>query len=123
MTVVRAQPIILRKKVINLKVNELKIDAYASIGPNTILVDIVPSYIYENGRRTEKLSGYRYVVALPAHSLDKLSVKIEGDEKLLERSEDEFPVVEFDGLVMSLYWTPSGYQVSARASGIRRCEE
>ena len=106
-----------------MKINELKIDAYASIGPNPILVDIVPSYIYESGRRTEKLSGYRYVVALPAHSLDKLSVKIESDEMLIERSEDEFPVVEFDGLEISIYWTPTGYQVSARASGIRRCEE
>lgn len=106
-----------------MKVNELKIDAYASIGPNPILVDIVPSYIYEHGNRTDKLSGYRYVVALPAHSLDKLSVKIESDKMLIERSEDEFPVVEFDGLEMSLYWTPTGYQVSARASGIRRCEE
>lgn len=106
-----------------MKVNELKIDALASIGPNPILVDIVPSYIYENGHRTEKLSGYRYVIALPAHSLDKLSVKIESDKMLIERSEDEFPVVEFDGLEMSLYWTPTGYQVSARASGIRRCEE
>lgn len=106
-----------------MKITELKIDALASIGPNPILVDIVPSYIYENGHRTEKLSGYRYVVALPAHSLDKLSVKIESDKMLIERSEDEFPVVEFDGLEMSLYWTPTGYQVSARASGIRRCEE
>ena len=106
-----------------MKVNELKIDALASIEPNPILVDIVPSYIYENGHRTEKLSGYRYVIALPAHSLDKLSVKIESDKMLIERSEDEFPVVEFDGLEMSLYWTPTGYQVSARASGIRRCEE
>lgn len=106
-----------------MKITELKIDAYASIGPNPILVDIVPSYIYENGRRTEKLSGYRYVVALPAHSLDKLSVKIDSDTMLIERSEDEFPVVEFDGLVLSLYWTPVGHQVSARASGIRRCEE
>ena len=106
-----------------MKVNELKIDALASIGPNPILVDIVPSYIYENGHRTEKLSGYRYVIALPAHSLDKLSVKIESDKMLIERSEDEVPVVEFDGLEMSLYWPPTGYQVSARASGIRRCEE
>ena len=106
-----------------MKVNELKIDAYASIGPNPILVDIVPSYIYENGHRTEKLSGYRYVIALPAHSLDKLSVKIESDKMLIERAEDEFPVVEFDGLEISIYWTPTGYQVSARASGIRRCEE
>lgn len=106
-----------------MKVNELKIDAYASIGPNPILVDIVPSYIYESGRRTEKLSGYRYVVALPAHSLDKLSVKIESDKMLIERPENEFPVVEFDGLEISIYWTPTGYQVSARASGIRRCEE
>lgn len=101
-----------------MDVKNVVIDAKQTIGEDLILVDIIPTNVYEGGKRTDKISGYRYVVAMPNHGFDKISVKIEGSKKL-EMPEDEYPVVEFDELDMSIYWSPDGYRVAASAAGIR----
>ena len=59
-----------------LNIRELRIDP-ASLGGKKLLVDIVPAYAYADGRRTDTVTGYRYVVALPDHQLEKIGVKIE----------------------------------------------
>ncbi len=101
-----------------MDIRELVIDANKSVGKNLMLVDIIPNYTYENGKRSDNINGYRYVVAMPERALDKLSVRIDGD-LLLDKSEDDYPVVLFDGLELSLYWSNGNYQVSAKANGIR----
>jgi len=98
-----------------LNIRDLKIDP-ASLGAKKLLVDITPAYEYKDGRRMDTITGYRYVVALPEHSLEKLGVKIEG-KQLLEKPEG-FVKVEFSGLEVFAYESQGRTQISAKATGI-----
>ena len=98
-----------------LNIRDLKI-APASLGAKMLLVDIAPAYAYKEGRRLDTVTGYRYIVALPEHGLEKLGVKIEG-RQLLEKPEG-FAEVEFSGLEVFVYESQGKAQVSARATGI-----
>lgn len=111
-----------RNKSMSMDIRNLKIDAIGTVGSKLLLVDILPVYKYENGKRTDEVSGFRYIVAMPERELEKISVRIDGNLQI-EKPENDFPVVEFDGLELSLYWTPSGYQVSAKANAISYAEE
>lgn len=104
-----------------MEVRDLIIDAEATVGDGLLLVDILPVFVYENGKRTDNISGYRYVVVMPTRAFDRLSVKIAG-EKQLDLLGDEYPVVEFDGLEIKVLWTPDGYRPFAQAAAIREVE-
>ena len=52
-----------------LNIRDLRIDP-ASLGDKKLLVDITPAYEYKDRKRTDTLTGYRYVVALPEHALE-----------------------------------------------------
>ena len=101
-----------------MEIKDLVIDVKRTVGDDLVLVDVAPVFVYEDGKRTDKIIGYRYVVSMPRHAFDKISVKIDGD-KQLEMPENEYPVVEFDDLEIRVYWTPDGYRVGASATGIR----
>ena len=81
-----------------------------------LLVDITPAYEYKDGRRLDTVTGYRYIVALPEHGLEKLGVKIDG--KQLVEKPDGFAEVEFTGLEVFAYEAQGKTQISARATGI-----
>jgi hypothetical protein len=81
-----------------------------------LLVDVLPTYEYVNGERTQKVTGYRYVVALPAHQLEKLSVKIPG-RQLIDRPAGYVEVV-FTDLAVRPYESEGHVLLSATASGI-----
>lgn len=98
-----------------LNIRDLKIDP-ASLGAKKLLVDIAPAYEYKDNKRTEKVTGYRYTVALPEHGLEKIGVKIEG-KQLMEKP-DGFAEVEFIGLEVFVYVSGGQPQVSAKATGI-----
>ena len=98
-----------------LNIRDLKIDP-ASLGAKKLLVDITPAYEYKDGRRSETVTGYRYIVALPEHGLEKIGVKIEG-RQLLEKPEG-FAEVEFSGLEVFAYESQGKTQISAKATGI-----
>ena len=98
-----------------LNIRNLKIDP-TSLGEKMLLVDITPAYEYKDGRRLDNVTGYRYIVALPEHGLEKLGVKIDG-KQLLEKP-DGFAEVEFTGLEVFAYEAQGKTQVSARATGI-----
>ena len=98
-----------------LNIRELRIDP-ASLGAKKLLVDIAPAYEYKDGRRQDNVTGYRYIVALPEHGLEKLGVKIEG-RQLMEKPEG-YAEVEFQGLEVFAYEAQGRAQVSARAAGI-----
>lgn len=98
-----------------LNIRDLKIDP-ASLGAKKLLVDITPAYEYKDGRRSETVTGYRYIVALPEHGLEKIGVKIEG-RQLLEKPEG-FAEVEFSGLEVFAYESQGKTQISAKAAGI-----
>lgn len=98
-----------------LNIRNLRIDP-TSLGEKMLLVDITPAYEYKDGRRLDTVTGYRYIVALPEHGLEKLGVKIDG-KQLLEKP-DGFAKVEFSGLEVFAYETQGKTQISARATGI-----
>jgi len=89
----------------------------ASLGERLWLVDIQPAYEYgSDGRRTEKISGYRYVITLPDKQFEKVSVRIDG-KKLLEKP-DGYAEVRFTDLALSIFWSKNEYSVSCKATGI-----
>ena len=98
-----------------LNIRNLKIDP-ASLGEKKLLVDIAPAYEYKDGRRMDTVTGYRYIVALPEHGLEKLGVRIEG-RQLLEKPEG-FAEVEFTGLELMVYEAQGHAQISAKATGV-----
>ncbi|MBQ7923389.1 MAG: hypothetical protein IJ325_12590 [Clostridia bacterium] len=98
-----------------LNIRNLKIDP-TSLGEKMLLVDITPAYEYKDGRRLDTVTGYRYIVALPEHGLEKLGVKIDG-KQLVEKPEG-FAEVEFSGLEVFAYEAQGKTQISARATGI-----
>jgi hypothetical protein len=98
-----------------LNVRDLRIDP-ASLGEKMLLVEIIPAYEYKNGSKTNNVIGYRYVVALPKHNLEKISVRIDG-ELLMDKPEG-FAQVEFENLDVSAYEKNGSVLLSAKATGI-----
>ena len=98
-----------------LNIRNLRIDP-ASLGAKKLLVDVAPAYEYKDGKRTDTVTGYRYIVALPAHSLEKIGVRIDG-KQLMEKQEG-FIEVEFADLEVSAYESQGHVQFTAKATGI-----
>ena len=87
-----------------------------SLGDKLWLVDVSPAYEYKDGKRTDTVLGYRYIVALPAHSLEKIGVRIDG-KQLMEKPEG-FIEVEFADLEVTAYESQGHVQLTAKATGI-----
>ena len=108
-----------------LNIRDLRIDP-ASLGTKKLLVDVAPAYEYKDGKRTDTVTGYRYIVALPAHSLEvilnrdfwakKIGVSIDG-KQLMEKPEG-FIEVEFADLEVTAYESQGHVQLTAKATGI-----
>lgn len=100
------------------------IDAKASIGEKTpLLTEIKPVYEYKGAVRTDKIIGYKYVVALPSHRLEQLEVKILGEKLLDDIEEDDYREVRFSGLSMGLYRSGETYKVYCNATGVELVNE
>ena len=100
---------------IMLNIRDLKIDN-ASLGQKMLLVEVVPAYEYKDKQRTDTITGYRYVVCLVDHHLEKLNVRIDGPQ-LMEQP-DGFLEVEFDGLEVRAYESKGVVNFTAKATGI-----
>ena len=83
-----------------INIRELRIDP-DSLGKDKLLVDIIPVYEYRDRQRTDNVVGFRYVVALPSHSLEKIGVRIDGKQQV--EKPDGYAEVEFEGLELTLY--------------------
>ena len=99
-----------------MKITDLIIDS-KSLGNKLWLVDVSPAYEYQNNRRTDTILGYRYAVAMPEKGLDKINVRIDGDQQM--EAPDGYVEVRFDNLEVFIYWSQGQPQVGARATGIR----
>jgi len=85
------------------------------------LFDLATIYTFmynrsKDGKRTETVTGYRYVVCLAEHRLEKLSVRIDGPQQM--EQPEGFVDVEFTDLVVTGYESQGKLQFSAKASGI-----
>ena len=52
-----------------------------SLGDKLWLVDVSPAYEYKDNKRTDTVLGYRYSIALPEKGLDKVDVRIDGQQQ------------------------------------------
>ena len=88
----------------------------ACLGKKMLLVEVIPAYEYKDKQRTDTITGYRYVVCLVDHHLEKLNVRIDGAQ-LMEQP-DSFVEVEFEGLEVRGYEAQGKVQFTAKATGI-----
>ena len=102
-----------------MDVTSVVVDANATVGNNLMLVGVSPAYSYENGKRTDTVVAFKYSVVMPTRLFEKLSVRIDGERKLPDIKDGETPVVLFDDLKISIYWSPQGHRISATANDIR----
>lgn len=98
-----------------INIRDLRIDLN-SLGAQKLLVDILPVFEYKDHQRTENVVGYRYVIALPSHSLEKIGVRIDGKQQM--EKPDGYAEVQFDGLELTIYEAQGHVQLSAKAQGI-----
>lgn len=98
-----------------INTRDLRIDPN-SLGAQKLLVDIPPVFEYKDHQRTENVVGYRYVIALPSHSLEKIGVRIDGKQQM--EKPDGYAEVQFDGLELTIYEAQGHVQLSAKAQGI-----
>lgn len=100
-----------------MNVTKLKFDA-RSLGKKLLLIDVVPVYSYDKGVRTDEVAGYRYIIVAEQMAFEKLGVKIMG-EKLMDKPEQGYREVAFDGLELYPYYREGSCEVAAIATGIR----
>ena len=87
-----------------------------SLGDKLWLVDVSPAYEYQNNRRTDTALGYRYSIAMPERGLDKVDVRIDGQQQM--DAPNGYEEVRFDNLEVFIYWSKGDYHVGAKATGI-----
>ena len=102
-----------------LKITDVIIDPQA-LGNKLWLVDVQPAYRYVDGHRTDTITGYRYTIALPEKGLEKINVRIDGEQKM--EVPNGFTEVSFCDLELYIYWSQNQPQVGARATDIQLAE-
>ena len=103
-----------------LKITDVIIDP-CTLGDKLWLVDVHPAYSYIDGHRTDTITGYRYTVALPEKNLEKIAVRIDGEQKI--EAPNGFVEVTFQNLELYIYWGAQNQpQVGARATDIQLVE-
>lgn len=88
-----------------------------SLGKKLLLVSVTAAKRYVDGKATDEIEGFRYVVACPEHGLDKLSVKI-GGRQLVDDPAGGYPAVTFNDLQIRPYILNGQLGLTATASGI-----
>lgn len=102
-----------------MDVTKLRIDP-KSLGEGLIACGVKPVYQYENGHRvSDEVIATSYEIVCPQIGFEKVNVKIDAAAKKIEIDDSNPLEVSFDGLQLSLGWTPNGYIVRATATGIK----
>lgn len=105
-----------------IRLNDLKLDTKAMFKDDFLLADITPLFPFNNGERAKTQTGYTYTVVLPNLKLEKISVKIENLEPLVNLDTDEVPVmsaVKFENLQVTPYLNNNNFGLSCKADSIR----
>ena len=105
-----------KEKIMNIF--DVVIDAQASVGNKLLLTGVRPYYVYSGNQKSDKISGYKYEIAMAERKFEKISVKIEGAQQVtLDDSCDYLPV-RFENLQLKLYFLSGSYHITATASNI-----
>lgn len=65
-----------------MNVTDLSIDTQKTLGSPMLLLDIHPVFEYTDGKKSDTVIGYKYVICLPSRMYEKISVKILGVQKI-----------------------------------------
>ena len=89
---------------------------------NLFLLDVMPYYEYNDGKKTENLLGYRYIVVEDS-SFEKFSVKVPStvpviNKEQLERSKERIRVTFENGYAKPYRTVTGDYDLSFSATGI-----
>ena len=104
-----------------LNIRDVRIDP-VSLGKVMLLVEVKPDHDLIHDKSKCFVLGFKYVVCLPEHRLERLTVKIEGDQ-LMEDPKDGAVQVEFTGLEVAAYQDKyKQIQFAAKATGITLVE-
>ena len=79
-----------------MKLKDLKIDAKATLGRRIVLTNIAPKYVYEGGKKTDKVEGCYYTVFCQDRQYMTLRVSVPGDARIDDATVDKMPHVEFE---------------------------
>ena len=98
-----------------IKLRDITIPAATVIPPTAILKSVRPVYVYEDGKRTEKLAGYKYDLVNPTN-YTTFAIKVREDVPLITNEEiDEQGLVAVDipveGISITPYRAEFGYLV------------
>lgn len=84
-----------------MKITDLKFEI-GQFGKRMNLTGVEPYYIYEAGKKTNKIEGFKYNVVLLDREYEKISVKIAGNRLLEEQEKYDIPI-KFVGLEVGFY--------------------
>lgn len=96
-----------------LKLNQLQIDPYMTVGDHFRYLGAKTAYVYENGQPTDKVKGYRCQIAMVDRGYDTLYVTVP--------AMPEIPVdspVRLADLEISAYAIEGKARISAKATAI-----
>lgn len=93
-------------------------------GKEFFLTSINPDWKYENGKRTDERNGTKYEVAIAALRLEKINVKIQGEQFLSDEllADKKMMKVAFDNLIAHFYVVDNRVGITATASAIKIVE-
>lgn len=107
-----------------LNIRGLKTDVAATVGDTLLLTDIRPTFRYEQGVRSEEITGYTYEVLLADRQYLQLRIKIPGQRQLDPAVlEGQTPRVRVIGLELTPYAINGRTGVSAKAESIEIIED
>jgi len=85
-----------------------------------LLLETRPYYAYVNQQKTDKVEGYTYVCCCPKQKYERIMVKIESSQPIIENDKivaDTY--VSFDGFNGRFYRDRNGvYQLSCKAEAV-----
>lgn len=102
-----------------IKLRDLKIDAKATLGRRIVLTNIAPKFVYEGGKKTEKVEGCYYTVFCQDRQYMTLRVSAPGDARIDDATVDKMPHVEFEGLEIHLYYIDKRPIITVTADNVR----
>lgn len=110
-----------------MKLDVIVVDWEATIGQPILAVDLIESYVWTNGKRTDVQDGWTLTVLVPQMKFDKLNIKIKTKKKpqIFEKNEDGPVPVRLTGLTGRLYqdYRNNEIRCSLTADEVEVCEE
>jgi len=107
-----------------MEIQDLIIDANATVGNNLLFTDIIPIHEYDSEKKkTGKISAYKYGIVMPDRQYNKIYVKIPGKQLLNSPTKNECESVILENLQFSIYFFNGIPKIIATATGISIVED